>query len=402
MKGLPILRLRYRLESGLLEVIAKLVPLVFRNLARNKRRTILTILSIGVSIFVFAALASLPILVDQILRDRANSLRVITHGKVSVMYRLPVAYLRQIGSVPHVEAVSAYTIFIATYRDSTVQIPAIAVSPDHFRDIWPDWAVSEATEQRFKQVRSGCMITRTLMRQYGWKIGDNIILHGTIFPIDVQVQIVGEVGDRAPASVIIFRSDYLDELSGRPGKVNIIWAKIDRSQSTPQVMADIDRMFANSADETQTETEIAMVKNRIGEMSLMINGAKALAAIVIFTIALVAANTAAMAVRERRGEIAVMRAIGFTRDSIIVAILGEGIAIGVLGGLVGCAMARAGFVALPYASAELGPIAMQLKMSLRVLMSSFAVATIIGAASAFIPALSATRGSVAGSLRPVG
>ena len=95
-----------------------------------------------------------------------------------------------------------------------------------------------------------------------------------------------------------------------------------------------------------------------------------------------------------------MRAIGFTRDSIIVAILGEGIVIGVLGGLLGCAMARAGFVALPYAAAELGPIAMQLKMSSRVLMSSFAVATIIGAASAFIPALSATRGNVAGSPGP--
>ena len=383
-------------------MIAKLVPLVLRNLARNKRRTILTILSIAVSIFVYAALTSLPILVNQILRDRANSLRVITHSKVSVMYQLPAAYLRQIESVPHVEAASSYTIFLGTYRDPAVQLPALAVSPDHFREIWPDWAVSEATEQKFKESRSACMVTRVLMRQYGWKIGDNVILHGTNVPIDVQVNIVGEVGDRAPASVIVFRSDYLDELSGRPGKVNIIWAKIDRSQSTPQVMADIDRMFANSADETQTETETTMVKNRIGEMSLFVNGAKALAAIVIFTIALVAANTAAMAVRERRGEIAVMRAIGFTRDSIIVAILSEGVVIGVLGGLAGCAMARAGFVALPYAAAELGPIAMQLKMSSRVLISSFAVATIIGAASAFIPAFTATRGSVAGSLRPIG
>ncbi|MDO8432033.1 MAG: FtsX-like permease family protein [Candidatus Binatus sp.] len=383
-------------------MVAKLVPLVLRNLGRNRRRTLLTILSIGVSIFVFAALASLPMLVDQILRDRANSLRVITHSKVSVMYQLPVAYLHQVKSVPHVEAVSAYTLFLATYRDPSVQLPAIAVTPENFRQIWPDWGLSEATEQKFLESRSACMVTRALMRQYGWKIGDNVILHGTMYPIDLQIKIVGEVGDRAPGVVIIFRSDYLDELIGRPGKVNIIWSKIDSSHSTQQVMADIDRMFANSADETQTETETAMVKNRVGEMSLMINGAKALAAIVIFAIALVAANTAAMAVRERRGEIAVMRAIGFSRDSIVVAILGEGVAIGILGGLVGCAMARAGFVALPYLAAELGPIALQLKMSARVLISSFAVATIIGAASSLVPAFTATRGSVARSLRPVG
>jgi putative ABC transport system permease protein len=383
-------------------MIAKLIPLVLRNLARNKRRTILTVLSIGVSIFVFAALASLPMLVDQILRDRANSLRLITHSKVSVMYQLPVAYMQQVKSVPHVEAVSAYTVFLATYRDPSVQLPALAVSPHKFREMWPDWGVSAATEQEFLASRSACMVTHTLMRQYGWHIGDNIILHGTMYPIDVQVKIVGEVGDRAPASIIVFRTDYLDELIGRTGKINIIWVKIDSSKSAQQVMADVDRLFANSADETQTETESTMVKNRIGEMSLMINGAKALAAIVIFAIGLVAANTAAMAVRERRSEIAVMRAIGFTRDSIVVAILSEGFAIGILGGLIGCAMARAGFVALPYAASSIGPLAMQLKMSTQVLISSFTVATIIGVVSALVPAFTATRGSVAGSLRPVG
>jgi putative ABC transport system permease protein len=159
-------------------------------------------------------------------------------------------------------------------------------------------------------------------------------------------------------------------------------------------------MFANSAHETATETEIALIKSQASAfLGVILTGAKFLAAIVIFTIALVAANTAAMAVRERRHEIAVMRAIGFTRNSIVGAILTEGLVIGVVSGLLGCGLANLAFVVLPHLAKALGPLALALVISGRVMANSMTVATLIGAASAFIPAALATRGDISNRLR---
>jgi len=378
----------------------KYLSLVLINLARNKRRTILTALSIAVSVFIFASLISLPGLLDQILRDRATSLRLICHSKASLLYMLPESYRRQIETVPHVEAVAAYSVFMATYRDPNQQIGVLAVDDDHIRDIFPDWDLSAQTEREFENLRTAGLVATSLMKAYGWKIGDTIMLRGTMYPVDLQLTIVGVLNEDAAGPRIIFRRDYMEELLGRPGTANLFWVKVDRSQSSPEVIAAIDEMFANSAHETATETEVALIQSEMGgQLSLLLNGAKFLALIVIFTIGLVAANTAAMAVRERRQEMAVMRAIGFTRNSIIGRILVEGLIVGVTGGALGCAIAYLGFHLLPYVSGALGPLALALTLSPRIVAYSFVIAVLIGAASGLIPATLATRGDISSELR---
>ena len=378
----------------------KYLSLVLINLARNKRRTILTALSIAVSVFIFASLISLPGLLDQILRDRATSLRLICHSKASLLYMLPESYRRQIETVPHVEAVAAYSVFMATYRDPNQQIGVLAVDDDHIRDIFPDWDLSAQTEREFENLRTAGLVATSLMKAYGWKIGDTIMLRGTMYPVDLQLTIVGVLNEDAAGPRIIFRRDYMEELLGRPGTANLFWVKVDRSQSSPEVIAAIDEMFANSAHETATETEVALIQSEMGgQLSLLLNGAKFLALIVIFTIGLVAANTAAMAVRERRQEMAVMRAIGFTRNSIIGRILVEGLIVGVTGGALGCAIAYLGFHLLPYVSGALGLLALALTLSPRIVAYSFMIAVLIGAASGLIPATLATRGDISSELR---
>lgn len=376
--------------------------LVLRNLTRNKRRTILTTLSITVSVFIFASLISLPGLLNQVLRDRANSLRLICHSKASLLYMLPESYRRQIERVPHVDAVAAYSVFLATYRDPNEQLGVLAVDDDHLREIFPDWDISAETEREFESLRTAALIATNLMKVYRWKIGQTIMLRGTMYPVDLQLTIVGVLNEEASGPRIIFRRDYMEELLGRPGTANLFWVKIDHSQAAPEVIAAIDEMFANSAHETATETEVALIKNQIGgTLGLMLNGAKFLAAIVMFTIALVAANTAAMAVRERRHEMAVMRAIGFTRNSIVGRILVEGLLVGVTGGMLGCALTFLGFDLLPHVSGALGPLALAMTLQPRIIAYSFMIAATIGAASGFIPAALATRGDISTELRAV-
>ncbi|MGD0671307.1 MAG: ABC transporter permease [Candidatus Binatus sp.] len=378
----------------------KYLPLVLINLTRNKRRTILTVLSITVSVFIFASLISLPALLDQVLRDRANSLRLICHSKAGFFYMLPEAYRRQIEAVPHVDAVAGYSVFMGTYRDPNEQIGILAMDDDHIREIFPDWEVSAQAEHEFKGMRTAGLVSTTLMKNYGWKVGDTVMLRGTVYLVDLQLTIVGVLNGEAAGPRIIFKRDYMEELLHRPGTVNLFWVKIDRSQSAPSVIGAIDEMFANSAHETVTETEVELIKNEMASnISLLLSGAKFLAVIVIFTIGLVAVNTAAMAVRERRHEMAVMRAIGFTRNSIIARILVEGLIVGVTSGALGCGLAILGFEVLPYLSGALGPLAMALTLSPRVVAYSFMIAALIGAASGFIPATLATRGDISTELR---
>jgi putative ABC transport system permease protein len=378
------------------------LSLVLRNITRNKRRTILTTLSITVSVFIFASLISLPGLLNQVLRDRANSRRLITHSKASLFYMLPESYRRRIETLPHVQAVAAYSVFLATYRDPNEQLGVLAVDDDHIREIFPDWDISAETEHEFESLRTAALVATNLMKLYGWQIGQTIMLRGTMYPVDVQLTIVGVLNEEAAGPRIIFRRDYMEELLGRPGTANLFWVKVDSSKSAPETIAAIDEMFANSPNETATETEVTLIKNEIGSnLSLMLNGAKFLAAIVIFTIGLVAANTAAMAVRERRHEMAVMRAIGFTRGSIIARILVEGLLVGVTGGVLGCALAYLGFELLPRVSGALGPLALAMTLQPRIIAYSFLIAAAIGAASGLIPATLATRGDIATELRAI-
>src|SRR5271154_2822904 len=272
----------------------KYLSLVFRNLTRNKRRTILTMLSIAVSVFIFASLISLPGLLDQILRDRANSRRLITHSKAGFLYVLPESDRRQIETLPHVEGVAAYSVFPATYRDPSVQLGVLAVDDDHIPEIFPDWGVSAETLHEFTSIRIAALVATHLMDLYGWHVGQNIMLHGSQYPVNLQLTIVGVISEEASGPRIIFR-----------------------------------------------------------------------------------------------------------RDSIVARILVEGLIVGVVGGVLGCALALGGIALLPHVSGALGPLALAITVQPRVIAYSFAIAAAIGAVSGLIPATLATRGDIATELRAI-
>jgi len=115
---------------------------------------------------------------------------------------------------------------------------------------------------------------------------------------------------------------------------------------------------------------------------------------------LVAANTAAMSIRERRSEIAVMRSIGFTSRTILSLLICESLTISLLGGLLGCG---AGFLALRVFSSvvpSLGGLPMQ--MPSLVLVDALAISALIGIVSAAVPACSAARRNIVDALRAGG
>jgi putative ABC transport system permease protein len=373
----------------------KFVPLIIRNLLRNRRRTILSLLSIAVSTVIFAALMSVPAVAARLLRDRASALRLICGNKAGFSYMLPAAYGETIRGLPHVSAMTGYLVMMTTYRKAGELIPVAGLDPDQLHLIWPEWA-SAQNAAALGRSRSVGLVGPGLMKRFNWKIGNNVILHGLAPPTDLSFTIAGTLGNQATNNLVIVPIERLNKIRDFQGKVVIFFVTANSSEFAQPLLKQIDEQFANSPAETSTQTELGVAQSQLHNFRLLFVGAQLFAGIVVIVIALVSANTAAMAVRERRHELAVMRAIGFTRRALVGFIVSEGLLMGLIAGAIGCTFA---YIALRIAGPSLLGPEFGLHLMPAVAGESIAVAAVIGLVSAAIPARSATRSAIADSLR---
>jgi putative ABC transport system permease protein len=378
----------------------KFTSLVFKNLFRSRRRTVLTVLSIAVSLFVFGALVSLPSVANQVLADTASSVRIACHTKMGIAYPLPEAYKLKIATTPHVVAVTPSNYYAAIYHDPTDQIPSIAADPDNVEVMWSDWGFSPGGVEAFKRSRTAALAAEGTMKHYHFHVGQQIQLRGTTYPVDVTLTIVGTIARGPAPSFMLFHRDYLEELGGRPGKVDNFWVRADNSRTVPQVIAALNAQFANSSAETQCDSEAAFVGGFIGRIRVFFTLAELFGLIVVLTIGFVAANTAAMSIRERRNEIAVMRSIGFAARVILLLLVAESVVTALAGGILGAGAAFTVLKVFAVSSGALGPFA-AIHMPAAVLLETLAAAMLIGVLSAYVPARAASRLNIVDALRLV-
>ncbi len=377
----------------------KYAALVFKNLVRSKRRTFLTVLSIAVSLFIFSALVSVPTVADQILGNTASSTRIAMHNKAGLAYSIPIAYKQRVATLPHVEVVVPESWFGGVYHEVSDQFPNLAADPENVDKMWPDWGISPSEFEQFKKIRTAALVGEETMKRFHLHLGQQIQLRGTLYPFNVTLQIVGTIGGKAPPNFLLFRRDYLEEAAGRPGVVDNMWIKVDKPESVPQVIATIDEGFANSSAETLSESEAAFIGNFLDQYRMFFRMAELLGFIVVLTIGLVAANTAAMSIRERRGEIAVMRSMGFPSRTILSLLLTESVLIGLIGGVIGCGSAY--IVLKVFSIGNVGGPLGTIRMPPAVLVETLVASALIGLFSAMVPASSAARRNIVDALRTV-
>ena len=377
----------------------KYAALVFKNLVRSKRRTFLTVLSIAVSLFIFSALVSVPTVADQILGNTASSTRIAMHNKAGLAYSIPIAYKQRVATLPHVEVVVPESWFGGVYHEVSDQFPNLAADPADVDKMWPDWGISPDQFEQFKKIRTAALVGEETMKRFHLHLGQQIQLRGTLYPFNVTLQIVGTISGKAPPNFLLFRRDYLEEAAGRPGIVDNMWIKVDKPESVPQVIATIDEGFANSSAETLSESEAAFIGNFLDQYRMFFRMAELLGFIVVLTIGLVAANTAAMSIRERRGEIAVMRSMGFPSRTILSLLLTESVLIGLIGGVIGCGSA---YILLKvFSIGNVGGPLGTIRMPPAVLVETLVASALIGLFSAMVPASSAARRNIVDALRTV-
>ncbi len=319
----------------------KFLPLLWSSLWRKKVRTIFTLLSIFVAFLLFGLLMTIRGAFSFGVEIAGIDRLVLIH-KVSLIMPLPVSYLARLNTTEGVTMATHNTWFGGVYQDPANFFAQIAVEPEPFMKLYPEYKVPPEQMKAWLADRQGVMVGVDLAERFGWKVGDRIPIVGTIWqPKQGQVwefNIAGLYDGDAGVdkTQFFFRYDYLDEnRRGGEGLVGWYIVKIGDPGAAQQMGAKFDDMFANSSAETKTTTEKGFVEGfakQVGDIgAIMIS----ITIAVLFTMILVAANTMAQSVRERTSEVGVLKTLGFSNASILVLVLSESLLIAVIGGGLG-------------------------------------------------------------------
>ena len=374
--------------------------LVWANLRRKKVRTTLTIGSFTVALFLFGLLAAIRMGFRGGV-DAAGADRLDVINRVSLILPLPFSYRDRLLRVPGVSSVTHASWFGGVYQDERNFFPQFAVDKDTWFDVYPDYAVSREGREAFLRDRQAVMVGRSLAKRFGFKVGDKIPLKGTIWVGSWEFNVVGIYDGSRPdadTSGMFFRADYLEERRAF-GKGTVGWyvVKLANPDDAVQVAKAIDGLFANSPYETLTQTEKAFAASfvkQMGNVELLI---MSIGSVVFFTLLLVTGNTMAIAVRERSGELAVLKTVGFSDFRVLKLILAEAILIAGQGGFIGLVLAK---LVIPDLSRAL-PMLGGLYISPFTFGLGFVLALGVGTAAGLLPAIGAMRLRVVDALRRV-
>jgi len=378
------------------------VRLILKNALRNRRRTLLTTLSVAVSLFLLVSLRTLVTeMKGDTLMTEQSGRRLITRSAVSLQVPLPIAYKEKLARVPGVERVSEYQWIPSWYREPNIPLMIIACDPS-FMGTDPQYAIPADELPAFRADRTALIVPQKLLKKYGWRVGQRITLRGSVFPFDVEGTIRATFTGPSQNAVFCWYA-YFNELVRRaiPDRADKSMAFVELTRTAgdaPVVASTIDAMFTNSIVPTRSESEHNFVLGfsaMLGNVTLFIS---AIAAAVVFAIVLVTTNTMSMAVRERRHEIAVLKTLGFRPAHVVALIAGESLAISTAGAIIGIGGARLFFRVFDIYDLT-NTVVQQFNVTNQTMVLAALLALAMAVISSLVPAVSAARASIANTLR---
>ncbi|HEY5975668.1 MAG TPA: ABC transporter permease, partial [Geobacteraceae bacterium] len=318
------------------------LKLILRNAFRHKLRAILTVVGVAIAILAFGLLRTLVGL-WYLGVETSSATRLITRNAISLVFTLPIAYQEKIRQIPGVTTISSANWFGGVYIDEKNFFPNFAVEPKNYLTLYPEFVLTPEEKQAFIADRRGAVAGRKLAAKHGWKVGDQIVLKGTIFPGEWEFILRG-IYHGAQRSTdetqFFFQWDYLNEtmkktVPRRADQAGIFVIGVARPDQAGEVVQAVDSTFKNSLAETLTETERAFQLSFVSMTEAIMIAIQIVSYVVIVIIMVVAANTMAMTARERLAEYATMKVLGFGGLHIAATVFGESLFISLVGGLLG-------------------------------------------------------------------
>jgi putative ABC transport system permease protein len=378
-----------------------LTRFVTKNAFRNKRRSVLTVLSIGGSLLLLTFLITIWRSFYDSKPSEQSAQRLIVRHKVSLVFNLPSYYRQKIQAIPNVKEVVNQQWFGGQYKDDKPGnfFAQFGTDPQEIMKVYPEFKIPSDQLEAWQHDRAGAIVDVGLANKFGWKIGDRLNITGKIFPVNLELTIRGIFTPPDPTQAVYFNKDYIDEgftrLKGQEGFFAVL---ADSPESVPKVAQAIDEEFRNADRPTKTETEHAFQLGFIGMLGNIKAFIMSICLAVVFTILLVSANTMAMSIRERTREVAVLKTLGFTRNSILGLFVGEAVSLSVVGGLIGSLLC----LLVVSAMASQGGMFTGMKVTPITIAAALLIAAVVGFASSFIPSYHAAKVNIVDGLRHIG
>lgn len=381
-------------------------PLLFKNSLRNRRRSLLTVASMALSFCLLGVLFAMYQALFLAKPKPGQELRLILRHRVSLTQSFPGSYEDRVRRVPGVKEVSLYQWFGGTYKDSrdpNNMFARFGVEPQQFLTVHPEITLEPAARDRFLRERTAAIASAPLARKCGWQAGEKIVLQGDIYPVNLELTLVGVFNSEDGNEAVYFNYEYPRQglPAARKDLAGAFQILVNSADDVPRVAKEIDAMFENSPAQTKTESEQAFALSFVSFLGNVKVFLLAICGAVTFTILLVSANTMAMSVRERIREVGVMKTLGYTTETILGLILGEAAVIGTIGGLVGLLLAS-GLAAAVRQGPGFLPALKTLSLEPEAAALAMAVAVFTAVASSAIPAWNAARTPILDSLRNTG
>jgi putative ABC transport system permease protein len=379
------------------------LPLILKNCWRNRRRTILTIISIGVSMCLLGVMITMYNAFYLSSPNQDQAMRLVVRNRVSLTQSMPLSYMAQIKRIPGVQEVMIMNWFGGKYkdfRDPKNQFARFSVEPEKLFTIFAEARIPEDEKKSFERDRTGCVIGRDLANTLNFKIGDKIHLGGDIYPGDFEFTVRGIFEMKSTSQLMYFNKEYIDQSipERRRGNVGMFYVKVDDPAKSAGIAKAVDEEFRNSTSQTKTEDEHAFAVSFLSLLGNVKMFLLAISAAVMFTIVLVSANTMAMSVRERIREVGVLKTLGFTNGSVLGLVLGEACAISMIGGVIGYFISTM-LIQMVVKSPFGGFLPSMPFIDPKIAIACILTAGAIGVFSSLVPALGASRLSIVAALR---
>ncbi len=375
----------------------KFSKLILKNILRNKRRTLLTISSLVVSLFLIITLATI---LTEFSRgsSRSNPLRLITRHAVSLAFTLPVAQQQRIATVPGVKAVIPFSWFGGIYKDEKNFFANFAVDASRLREVLTEVNMSDPEWQAFINDRQGAIVGQKLVKLYGFTSGQRVTLRSPIYDRSVEF-IVRGVYTGGDEKTLFFHHEYINELVPTWAKDQVSTFSIlaNSAEDVPRIAQTIDSIFINTDAPTKTESE----RDFAISFETMMGGVKqfmyGIMGAITFSLLLIMGNTMAMTVRERTREVGMLKALGFQRGTIAGLFVGEALLVTTLGALIGIGGAMLLFKSIDFSL--MIPNFQSFVPTAQTLMVAFVVSIFIGLVSVVYSAYRVSGMTIAEALR---
>ena len=380
-----------------------LTRFVTKNAFRNKRRSTLTVFSIAFSLLLLTLMMTIwrGFYLD---RGSAESEeRLVVRHRVSLTFSLPSFYREKVRAIPGVRAVVPVSWFGGIYKDQKPEnfFAQFSTDPEEFFQVYRDVHMPADQITAWQHDRQGVIVDDTLAQKYGWKLGDRIVLQGTIYPLNAELNVRGIYHSDPSRKSVYFHTKYVEEsvnfFKGQAGTFSVL---VDSPSDVSKVASEIDDMFHNAPQPTKAESEKAFGLEFVAMMGNVKAFILSICGAVVFATLLVSANTMAMSIRERTKEVAVLKTLGFTRSSVLGLFVSESVALSLVGGLIGAGLGWLMVFGLTHSPQFFSFF--PLKVTFGIWLAAMGTAGLVGLLSSAVPSYHASQVDIVEGLRHIG